>query len=119
MFVPAWAFKAAPYVGGVLLAVAAYVWAYDNGRDDERAKWQAARAELLELRRQKADWSAANLAEKLDALPGHVERETIRVVETQWRDRPVRECLDADLVRSLEEARARIRQSATSGASNN
>lgn len=38
---------------GVLLALAAlalwwaYSWAYDNGRDDERARWEAAAAKLV------------------------------------------------------------------------
>jgi hypothetical protein len=116
MFVPAWAWKAAPYVGGVLLAGGAYLWAYDNGRDSERAKWQVARAELLRLRTERNQWAAEKLAQQSAAIPQAGVRETIRV-ETHWRDRPVRECFDADLVRSLEEARATVRRSATASPS--
>jgi Flp pilus assembly protein TadB len=48
MFVPAWALRVAPYVGGLLLAVAAYAWAYSNGREAERAKWQKREAAAVE-----------------------------------------------------------------------
>lgn len=47
---------------------AAYSWAYDNGRDDERAKWEAA-AEILE------DADAIADAEALDVA--HETKETI------------------------------------------
>ncbi len=105
------------------IAVLLALWAWGNSRFDagvakERAAWQAARAELLELRRQRADWSAADLARKIDAIPAATTKETVRV-ETHWRNRPVRDCFDADLVRSLEQARAAVRQPAaasTSGA---
>jgi small ligand-binding sensory domain FIST len=48
MFVPAWALRVAPYVGGLLLAVAAYAWAYGNGKEAERAKWQKREAAAVE-----------------------------------------------------------------------
>jgi hypothetical protein len=32
--------KALPYIGGALVLGGALWWAYDNGRDAERAKWQ-------------------------------------------------------------------------------
>ena len=120
-----------PYIigGGLIVlvggGVGAYFWhgakvdaAINEAVLKERQSWQAARAELLELRRQRADWSAADLARKIDAIPTAATKETVRV-ETHWRDRPVRDCFDADLVRSLEQARAAVRQSAaasTSGA---
>ena len=40
--IPLWAIRLAPYAAGVLLAVGAYFWAYSNGKQAERAKWQAA-----------------------------------------------------------------------------
>ena len=102
-----------PILLALSVAGALWLWGesrYRDGVSAERASWQQARAELLELRRRKADWSAAKLAERLDAIPNTVTKETIRV-ETHWRDRPVRECFDAGLVQSLEEARAAIRRS--------
>jgi hypothetical protein len=39
---PLWAIRLAPYAAGVLLAVGAYFWAYSNGAQAERAKWQKA-----------------------------------------------------------------------------
>jgi hypothetical protein len=118
-----------PYIigGGLLVlvggGVGAYFWhgakvdaAINEAVLKERASWQAARAELLELRRQRADWSAADLARKIDAIPAATTKETVRV-ETHWRNRPVRDCFDADLVRSLEQARAAVRQSAAASAS--
>jgi hypothetical protein len=53
MFVPAWALRVAPYVGGLLLIVAAYVWAYGRGVDAERGKWQAVQAKAAEVQRQR------------------------------------------------------------------
>jgi hypothetical protein len=55
MFVPVWAWKAAPYVAGVTLAVAAYVWAYDNGRDAERAIWKQKEAKAAAAARARED----------------------------------------------------------------
>lgn len=53
MFVPAWALRIAPYVGGLLLIVAAYVWAYGRGVDAERTKWRAVQAKAAEVQRQR------------------------------------------------------------------
>jgi hypothetical protein len=53
MFVPAWAIRLAPYIGGALLIVAAYVWAYGRGVDAERTKWQAVQAKAAEMQRQR------------------------------------------------------------------
>ena len=108
-----------PILAAVAVLLALWAWGnsrYDAGVAKERAEWQASRAELLELRRQRADWSAADLARKIDAIPAATTKETVRV-ETHWRNRPVRDCFDADLVRSLEQARAAVRQSAASSAS--
>lgn len=53
MFVPAWAIRLAPYIGGLLLIVAAYVWAYGRGVDAERTKWRAVQAKATEVQRQR------------------------------------------------------------------
>jgi hypothetical protein len=53
MFMPAWTIRLAPYLGGLLLAVAAYAWAYGRGVDAERAKWQAVQAKAAEVQRQR------------------------------------------------------------------
>jgi hypothetical protein len=111
-----------PYLaGGAALAIAlagvgGYFKGRDAGVDAERATWQAARAELLQLRTERANWAADALAKQSDHIPKIGVKETVRV-ETHWRDRPVRDCFDADLVRSLEEARATVRQSATASTS--
>ena len=62
------------WAGSVLLVILAlfwaYSWAYGNGRDDERAKWEAA-AELLEDADAAADAEAQDVAhdtkESIDA----------------------------------------------------
>jgi hypothetical protein len=114
--------KALPYIAGgsLLLAVGGTVGGYiigrGDGRDLERATWQAARAELLRLRTERNQWAAEKLAQQSAAIPQAGVKEIVRV-ETHWRDRPVRECFDADLVRSLEEARATVRRSATASPS--
>lgn len=102
-----------------LLALGAVLWGNSreaDGVEKERATWQAARAQLLQLRSEKANWAADALAKKSDAIPKSGVKEIYRV-ETHWRDRPVRDCFDADLVRSLEEARATVRQSAAASTS--
>ena len=53
MFVPAWALRIAPYVGGLLLIGVAYLWAYGRGVDAERSKWQARQALAAEMQRQR------------------------------------------------------------------
>jgi hypothetical protein len=59
MHVPLWAMKLAPYVGGALLAGAAYLWAYDNGRNTEREKWRAKEAAaVLKMRERENEWQA-------------------------------------------------------------
>ena len=104
---------------GVLLAL----WAWGNHREaqgvrQERASWQAARAELLRLRSERANAAAETLATQSAAVPQAGTKEIVRV-ETHWRDRPVRDCFDPDLVRSLEEARAAVRRSTAASSSNN
>ena len=74
MFVPAWALRVAPYVGGLLLAVAAYAWAYGNGREAERAKWQKREAAAVE---------AAQVKER--ALQAQVDAAGVALSEAQSR----------------------------------
>lgn len=74
MFVPAWALRIAPYVGGLLLAVAAYAWAYSNGREAERAKWQKREAAAVE---------AAQVKER--ALQAQVDAAGVALSEAQSR----------------------------------
>jgi hypothetical protein len=74
MFVPAWALRIAPYVGGLLLAVAAYAWAYGNGREAERAKWQKREAAAVE---------AAQVKER--ALQAQVDAAGVALSEAQSR----------------------------------
>ena len=106
-----------PVIGAALALWAAYSWAYDRGVEKERATWQAARVELLRLRTERKDWAAERLAKASTAVPQAGVKEIERV-EIHWRDRPVRDCFDADVVRSLEEARAAVRRSATASPSN-
>jgi hypothetical protein len=74
MFVPAWALRVAPYVGGLLLAVAAYAWAYGNGKEAERAKWQKREAAAVE---------AAQAKER--ALQAQVDAAGVALSEAQSR----------------------------------
>ena len=103
-------------IGAALALWACYSWAHDRGVMAERATWQAARAELLHLRTERANAAGQVLAKQSAAVPQTAVKEVTRV-ETHWRDRPVRECFDDDLVRSLEEARAAVRRSATASPS--
>lgn len=64
----------ATWAASVLLVLAAlwgaYLWAYDNGRDDERAKWEAA-AEMLEDADAAADAEALDVADQSKGLIDH------------------------------------------------
>lgn len=116
MFVPAWAWKAAPYIGGLLLAVVAYAWAYDNGRDTEREKWQrqaAIEAQKVrerenELQRQ-VDIAGAALSEKqgqIDMLLAQGRTET-RTFYVQNPSANVA-CLTADRLRHIQASDAAL-----------
>ena len=50
---PFWMLRHAPYIGGILLLIGAYFWAYGRGVDAERAKWQAAQVKAVEVQRQR------------------------------------------------------------------
>ena len=49
--IPLWAIRLAPYAAGALLAVGAYFWAYGNGKQAERTKWQAREVAAQEAQR--------------------------------------------------------------------
>lgn len=76
---------------GASLLYAAYCWAWDRGRDHERAKWEAA-AEMLE------DADAAADAEGLDAahdMKGTIETQNDRAKRAASKsDDPLRAALD-------------------------
>jgi hypothetical protein len=112
MFVPAWAWKAAPYIGGVLLAGGAYLWAYDNGRDDERAKWQAresmavaaAQAKEQELQAQ-IDAAAVALSEKQQQIDAGTQR-AVSLTRTYYVENPANnvQCLSPDRLRHIADS---------------
>lgn len=115
--IPLWVIRyVLPGVGAVLVVAGAMWW--HSGKVDakveaatlaERQTWQAARNELLQLRRQRHDAATAKAESAFVALPARIEKGQSRV-EIHWRDRPVRECFDADSVRATEEARAILRR---------
>jgi len=122
--VPGWA-KALLFIGGPLLLIGGAMWwhsgkvkaVHEAGMLAERKTWQDARAELLQLRRQRHDAATAKAENAFAALPARIEKGQNRV-EIHWRDRPVRDCLDADSVRATEEARAILRRSAAASEGN-
>jgi hypothetical protein len=64
--------RALPYIGGALLAVAAYYWAYNRGADHVQADWDAAKARgVLIVARKNAELQSAKDA----ALAAGAERE--------------------------------------------
>jgi len=110
---------------GAAVAVAGALWWHDGKVDAkveaatiaERMTWQAARNELLQLRRQRHDDAAAKAESAFAALPARIEKGQNRV-EIHWRDRPVRDCLDADSVRATEESRAILRRATAASEGN-
>jgi hypothetical protein len=112
MFVPAWALRIAPYVGGVLLAVAAYAWAYSNGKQAERAKWQAREAAAVGAAQAKsaamqAQVDAAGAA--MSEQAAEIERLTKRAtgnVRNIYAARPADNvaCLDDGVLRAIAES---------------
>lgn len=112
MHVPGWAIKIAPYVGGVLLAGAAYLWAYDNGRDDERAKWQAreelavaaAQAKANELQAQ-VDAAAVALSEKQQQIDAGTQR-AVSLTRNYYVENPASNvtCLSPERLRHIADS---------------
>lgn len=113
MHVPAWASRAAPDVAGVLLVVAACVWAYDAGRDAERTKWQLEQADAARAARERenalqaqVDAAGAALSERAQ----NVERIRERTIVTRnyYASNPTDNvaCLGPDRLRHIAEADA-------------
>ena len=112
MFMPAWALRIAPYIGGLLLIVAAYVWAYGRGVDAERTKWQAVQAKAAEVQRQRevtlqaqVDAAGVALSEQAAAIDRltHVQKLNTRTFYVQNPAANV-PCLDANRLRHISES---------------
>jgi hypothetical protein len=106
------AIRFAPYIGGALLIGGAYLWAFDNGRDTEREKWQrqaAVQAEKVreresELQRQ-VDAAGVALSEQSAALD-RVLQSRRNQTKVYYRANPsdnVR-CLTDDRLRAISDA---------------
>lgn len=112
MFVPAWAIRLAPYAAGVLLAVAAYAWAYSNGKEAERAKWQAreiaavaaaqAKSAALQAQVDAAGAALSEQAAEIDRLT-HVQKLNTRTFYVQNPSNNVA-CLTDDRLRAVAES---------------
>jgi hypothetical protein len=112
VFVPAWALRIAPYVGGVLLAVGAYFWAYSNGKQAERSKWQAreiaavaaAQAKSAAMQAQ-VDAAGVALSEQAAAIERltHVQKLNTRTFYVQNPAANVA-CLSADRLRAIADS---------------
>jgi len=112
MFVPAWAIRLAPYIGGALLIVAAYVWAYGRGVDAERGKWQAVQAKAAEVQRQRevtlqaqVDAAGVALSEMSAAIASKTDR-AVNLTRTYYVENPASNvaCLDASRLRHISES---------------
>jgi hypothetical protein len=112
MFVRTWPIRLAPYIGGVLLAVAAYAWAYGRGVDAERTKWQAVQAKAAEVQRQRevtlqaqVDAAGVALSEQAAAIDRltHVQKLNTRTFYVQNPASNV-PCLDANRLRHISES---------------
>lgn len=110
-----------PVMGAVLALWAAYDWAYDRGRDTERAAWEKETARLRAVAAQEAQARAmaVNSAEvetqrataALAALANHADQE--RKVYYVQNPTAVRACLDAGRLRAIAQADAAAYAAAT------
>ena len=121
MFVPGWALRVAPYVGGALLAGGAYLWAYDNGRNAERAKWQKREAASVAAAQVKSaamqaqvDAAGAALSEKQQQIADmmHVQKLNTRTYYVQNPAANVA-CLSPDRLRHISESDAAVTAAST------
>lgn len=110
--IPLWAIRLAPYAAGVLLAVAAYAWAYSNGKQAERAKWQAAAIAAVGAAQAKSaamqaqvDAAGVALSEQAAAIDRltHVQKLNTRTFYVQNPSNNVA-CLTDDRLRAISEA---------------
>lgn len=110
--IPLWAIRLAPYAAGILLAVGAYFWAYSNGRQAERAKWQkaeiaavvAAQAKSAAMQAQ-VDAAGVALSEQAAAIDRliHVQKLNTRTFYVQNPAANVA-CLSADRLRAIADS---------------
>ena len=110
--IPLWAIRIAPYAAGVLLAVAAYAWAYSTGKQAERAKWQAreiaavaaAQAKSAAMQAQ-VDAAGVALSEQAAAIDrlNHVQKLNTRTFYVQNPSSNVA-CLSADRLRAIADS---------------
>lgn len=109
---PLWAIRLAPYAAGVLLAVAAYAWAYSTGKQAERATWKAAaivaeraaQAKSAAMQAQ-VDAAGAALSEKQQQIAdmANVQKVNTRTFYVQNPGSNVT-CLSADRLRAIAES---------------
>lgn len=121
MFVPAWAIRLAPYAAGVLLAVGAYFWAYSNGKQAERAKWQAreiaavaaAQAKSAAMQAQ-VDAAGAALSEKQQQIADISRAATVKT-RTYYVTNPAADvaCLLPDRLRAIADSDTAVTSAST------
>ena len=110
--IPMWAIRLAPYAAGVLLAVAAYAWAYNDGKQAERATWQAAaivaeraaQAKSAAMQAQ-VDAAGAALSEKQQQIADAMRVQKVNT-RTFYVQNPASNvaCLTDDRLRAISEA---------------
>lgn len=114
MFVPAWAWKAAPYVAGAALAGMAYIWAYSNGREAERAIWRQREAKAAAAASAREDAlqeqvDAASIALSMSTAENErLSKQTVGSVRNYYVTKPDSDvsCLDPDVLRAIQESDA-------------
>lgn len=110
--IPLWAIRLAPYAAGILLAVAAYAWAYGNGKQAERAKWQAreiaavaaaqAKSAAMQAQVDAAGVALSEQAAAIDRLT-HVQKLNTRTFYVQNPSNNVA-CLTDDRLQAIAES---------------
>ena len=120
--IPLWAIRFAPYAAGVLLAVGAYFWAYSNGKQAERAKWQAreiaavaaaqAKGAAMQAQVDAAGAALSERAAEIDRLT-HVQKLNTRTFYVQNPAANVA-CLSADRLRAIADSDTAVAAAVTS-----
>lgn len=118
---PLWAIRLAPYAAGVLLAVGAYFWAYSNGKQAERAKWQARELAAVAVAQAKSaamqaqvDAAGVALSEQAAAIDrlAHVQKLNTRTFYVQNPSSNVA-CLSADRLRAIADSDTAVTAAST------
>jgi hypothetical protein len=111
---PLWALRFAPYIGGVLLLIGAYLWAYGRGVDAERAKWQAAQVKAVALQHQReaalqaqVDAAGTALAERSQRVERIREKAEV-ITRNYYVENPAAnlQCLGPERLRHVTDADA-------------